>query len=145
MSSKNKVFGMTSDKEKELLDKSDNPEKEDIKSKEKQRAIESYEKLLADVQDLSDMCESATWRKYYAELRSLRAEHGRMILIEEKTRAMVAHQEAIKIIDCICDMVSAPVRKLNEMCNAMPLFAGEYHTRAQWNSSIGRVDMSDNR
>jgi hypothetical protein len=117
----------------------------DVRTAEKRRVVDSYEKLLTQVQDLSAMCETDTWKRYYAELRAMRQEHARQILTEEKTRQMVAHQEAIKIIDAICEYVAQPVSKLQDLCVAMPLFASEYHTRAQWNMQLGRVDLSSAR
>lgn len=117
----------------------------DIAKQKKIEATDGYEKVLNNLIELKKMTDTSAWRKTYSQIIAMRKEHARMILIEEKTREMVARQEAIKFIDSLLEAVQKPISDLNEYCVSMPLFAKEFHTRGQWNAAIGTVELSESR
>lgn len=111
----------------------------------KKVAMDEYDEHLDKVYVLKKMTDTRGWRRFYDGMIAERKRHEQMILTEEKTRAMVAHQEAIKFINGMLVQLQQPINKLNNYCVGMPLFATEFHTRAQWNSAIGSVELSESR
>lgn len=113
--------------------------------KKKARAKDEYEERLTKVRALKEMTDTKAWLRYYDSLIGARKYHEQAILTEEKTRAMVAHQEAIKFINETIKKIQEPIDELNGYCSAMPLFGSSFHTRAQWNPAIGTVELVEAR
>lgn len=111
----------------------------------KAKACADYEDKLAKVMSLKDMTDSKAWRWIYDELLNARKLHEQQILTEDKTREMIRHQEAIKMINGMFLKAQQPINELNDYCVSMPLFSSEFHTRAQWNSGNGTVELVESR
>lgn len=89
------------------------------------------------------MTSTPAWKDYYNKLQQMKKEHSHLILTEEKTREMIRHQEGIKVIDEIIDILRQPVINLNDYCNNMPLFAKQFQYRANFNIALGIVEVSE--
>ena len=116
-----------------------------LEEQKRAKAGQEYDKLLSGVHALNEMADTEAWKRFYCELLAERTRHEQEILTEERTRSMVAHQEAIKLINIIIKKVQKPIEDLNSYCVAMPLFASEFHTRAQWNAALGSIEFSKSR
>jgi hypothetical protein len=112
---------------------------------ERERITSEYEDKLRPVLELNTLTSTPGWRRFYDRLVSRRKDHEISILTEEQTRRMVAHQEAIKFIQGLLCEPKQPIEDLNAYCSAMPLFATEFHTRAQWNPGLGTVELRESR
>lgn len=119
-------------------------EKQDKTSEEyvRKQRLSEYERLLKHVTFLSEMCETVAFKKHYRHLLSRKYAHEKLILSAEKTRDILRSQEAIKEIDEILETLSLPVKELNDFCREMPLFAEDFHTRAEWKEEAGIVEFS---
>jgi hypothetical protein len=113
----------------------------DTDKQELERAKESYESLMASVMELQALTDMPAWRKLYANVQSKIKMHGSMVLDAEKTRDIIQHQEGVKVLRGFIADVRRPVDDLVNFCNSMPLFGGEFHTRAQWNEALGTVEL----
>ena len=111
----------------------------------KERAVTDYQGLLNKVLEAKRMTDTVSWRRFYADLLVERKKHEIDILTTEKTRALVAHQEAIKILNGIMFWPQKSIDELNHYCASMPLFVHEFHMRAQFNTSLGSIELSESR
>lgn len=110
---------------------------------EARRVIDGYQKILERVREMQELTTTPAWRTIYDWLRATAVAHERAILTEEKTRAIVAHQEAIKVTRTLMERPRMVVDELNHYCSSMPLFATQFATRARWNEGLGLVETSD--
>lgn len=117
--------------------------KQNQEAAEARRAIDGYEKILQRVREAQEMTSTPAWRQLYDWLRALAEAHGKAILSEEKTRAIIAHQEAIKTIRNLMERPRLVVDELNHYCSSMPLFATQFATRARWNEGLGIIETSE--
>jgi len=115
-------------------------ERQTIKDRQ---TIDGYDKILTRVREMQKLTTTPAWRAIYDWLRALANAHEKAILTEEKTRAIIAHQEAIKVVHKLMDRVRGVVDELNHYCASMPLFASAFRTRARWNEGLGIVETSD--
>ena len=112
------------------------------KEKERARVKTEYEIRLSRVIELKELTDTNGWRKFYDWVLQERKRHETMILTEEKTRAIAAHQEAIKFLRSVADRMKQPIADLQDYIAKTPLFIPEHHTRAQWNPSTGTVELT---
>jgi hypothetical protein len=108
---------------------------------ERLRAKSRFEALLAGVLKLKEMTDTPGWQKVYADLQARIKQHGQDVLNAEKTRDIIAHQEGVKRFREFLADLQAPVGALRNYVSEMPLFASEFHTRAQWSEALGQVEL----
>ncbi len=129
--------GLTPDKEKEQQAE----EAKKREEQEKQKVESDYDRLLKKIFELQDMTETPAWQNFWKQLQNLRVKHALEIVTEEKTRDMIRHQEAIKLIDSIKQRVAEPIGDLDSFCGAYPLFTPHFLHRATWNDALGTVQI----
>ncbi len=88
------------------------------------------------------MTDTEAWKELYQKMQNLKIKHSKLILSEDKTREMIRHQEFIKIIDEISDLLKQPIENLNDYCNNMPLFQELFSHHANFNSTLGIVEIA---
>ncbi len=108
---------------------------------EKHKVESDYDRLLKRVFELQDMTNTPAWQLFWKRLQNLRHQHALEIITEEKTRDMIRHQEAIKLIDSIKKQVVEPTGDLDSFCGAYPLFTPHFRHRATWNDALGTVQI----
>lgn len=117
-------------------------EAEAAEERKKKQAHEDYKGHLANVETLKTMTDTSAWKTFYVGLKRRIDAASRDILDVEKSRDVVRCQETVKVIRAIIKDARTPVDNMNSFCNAMPLFAQGFSTRASWNDGIGTVELS---
>jgi len=107
----------------------------------KKKARSDYDRLLADAKAAKRMTDLPAWQAFYRKLTERKAEHARQILIAEKTRDVVRHQEGSKLIGELVQDVKEPVNALNRFIRETPLFCGANCLRAVFNESLGTIRL----
>lgn len=121
--------------------KGDEEQKKDSDKARKKDAMTDYNRLLDEVRAMKIMTDTKAWQDHYAYMKKQMAEHGKAILVDEKTRDMVRHQEAVKIYQDLIAHAQGPIDRLDQFINEMTLFSSGMTERAEWNAGTGRVDI----
>lgn len=111
------------------------------KKSEKVRAQSDYEKYLAKVMEMKEMTDTSGWRSLWSKLQERRTRANEDLLSEDSTRPMIRFQEQIKLIDEFADNIKQCIEALDNYCHSMPLFAGDFKTRAVWNKNLGTITI----
>ena len=114
---------------------------DEVEQKRKEAAINDYTSYLQKVQQMKTMTDTSAWKELFRGWQRDKLETQHQILVEEKTRDMIVCQERIKAIDRLVIAVELPVIDLQSFCNDLPLFAGEFKTRAAFNKDTGTIEL----
>lgn len=114
---------------------------DEVEQKRKEAAINDYTSYLQKVQQMKTMTDTSAWKELFRSWQRDKLETQHQILVEEKTRDMIVCQERIKAIDRLVIAVELPVIDLQSFCNDLPLFAGEFKTRAAFNKDTGTIEL----
>lgn len=109
----------------------------------RQSALADYSSHLATVRELKRMTDTKAWQELVRWITNQIDAHAKAVLDAEKPREVVQHQEGVKILRSFLAKAEQPVNALNEFIHAMPLFSGEMRVRAEWNETLGRVELRD--
>ena len=107
------------------------------------QALTGYEKRVEQIRDLQRMTDTEAWQQYYFDVQTQITKHGDAVLNAEQTREVIHHQEGVKILRWMIEKIREPVDDLNKFITSYPLFAGEMKIRAEWNASLGTVDIRE--
>lgn len=113
------------------------------KAAERKQAMSDYDDYLARVMELKSMTDTKSWQRMFGEIMSAIDRHGKSVLVAEKNRDVIRHQEGVKILRGVIAKVREPVDELNNFIHNMPLFSAQMKTRASWNEALGRVELND--
>lgn len=106
-------------------------------------ALADYSSHLATVRELKRMTDTKAWQELVRWITNQIDGHAKAVLDAEKPREVVQHQEGVKILRSFLEKAEQPVNALNEFIHATPLFSGEMKVRAEWNPTLGRVELRD--
>lgn len=105
--------------------------------------ITEYERLLNEARDLAEMTATKAWRRFYNSLRRDISRHSEAVLVAEKSRDVVYHQAAVRVIRDLQDRAREAVDALNGYAHSAPLFAGQMTCRVRWNPDLGMVEITE--
>lgn len=114
-----------------------------VEDQERAQAKTEYEKRLADVMKLKAMSDTDAWQETYRWIRTRIEQHSQDILIADKPRDVIAHQEGVKVLRNFISEVKKPVEAFSDYFLRMPLFAPTVRIRAEWNEVVGKVELRD--
>ena len=109
------------------------------KKAQETQAMTDYEKHLGRVKVTAEMTATEAWAAFYAHCRWCQRTSLEALKNEDKTREIIRHQEAIRAVDTILDVVDRPIRDLAAFIESMPLFSAGMKTRAEFDAKTGRV------
>lgn len=112
------------------------------KAAEKKQAMSDYDGYLDGVKELKSMTDTKAWHRMFGEIKVAIENHGKSVLVAEKNRDVIRHQEGVKILRGVLAKVREPVDELNNFVHNMPLFSAQMKTRASWNEALGRVELT---
>ena len=114
-----------------------------VKEEERQRKqkLDNYGDLLKKVVDLKELTNNSIFKEFWRKCKRDIETAKNSLLLADKPRDIAHDQEAVKVINSIMEFFGEPVKDLNEFMQATPLFAKEFHTRAQWNAESGDVEL----
>ena len=98
-----------------------------------------FQRAYAEVQRLKDMTDTLFWGTVSRQMQLRRLEHAEAILVDEQTRKMVQHQEAIKAIDAIRVDICEPLTELNRMRNEVPLLIEDVDLWPMWDENTWAI------
>jgi len=109
--------------------------------KQRKQKLDNYDALLKKVVDLKELTNNSIfkdlWRKCKRDIENAK----NSLLLADKPRDIAHDQEAVKVINSILEFFGEPVKDLNEFMQSTPLFAKDFHTRAQWHPESGDVEL----
>ena len=112
-----------------------------IEQERETAALNDYDGYLKKVVQMKEMTDTPAWKGLFRSWQRDKLETANAILTEDKTRDMIICQERIKAVNRLVESVELPVLNLQEFCNGMPLFAGNFKTRAAFNKDTGTIEL----
>jgi len=102
-----------------------------------------YDRLLLEVRDVATMTATKAWKGFYTSLKRDISKHSEEVLVAEKSRDVVFHQAAVKVIRELQQRAREAVDSFNDYSHSMPLFANQMLYKARWNDDLGIVEITE--
>jgi hypothetical protein len=103
---------------------------------------QSYvQNMMKDLNDAAFMTQTNFWRNhFYPNLKKVFTESREALLNADKTRDIVKHQETIKVVRNLIDLVESVVADFRREQNSSPLLAHEFEGKeAEFDRNLGMI------